>query len=117
VLVVDDSLTTRTLLKSILGEAGYRVTTAADGEEAWQLLRSESFSLVLSDVQMPRVDGLELTSRIRSSQQLAQLPVVLVTALGSDQERQRGLNAGASAYVVKSAFDPQRLLQVVARHV
>ncbi len=116
-LVVDDSLTTRTLLKSILEDAGYHVTTAHNGVEARRLLELEPFSLVVSDVQMPEMDGLALTQYIRGSDQLTRLPVVLVTALGSDRERQLGMEAGANAYLVKTAFDQESLLQTIASHV
>lgn len=116
-LVVDDSLTTRTLLKSILEEAGYHVTTAPNGAEARRLLEVEPFSLVVSDVQMPHMDGLELTQYIRSTERFTHLPVVLVTALGSEHERQLGMDAGANAYLSKTAFDQQSLLRTIASHV
>lgn len=116
-LVVDDSFTTRTLLKSILEEAGYEVTTARDGAEAWRLLQEQSFALVVSDVQMPNMDGLALTATIRASGRLSELPVVLVTGLSSDGERQSGLDVGATAYLTKSAFDQTALLQAIASHV
>ncbi len=115
-LVVDDSLTTRTLLKSILEDGGYEVTTAQDGKDAWRMLQEQSFALVVSDVQMPNMDGLSLTSQIRASARLAQLPVILVTALGSDAERQRGMDVGATAYLDKTAFDQAALLQAVASY-
>ncbi len=116
-LVVDDSLTTRTLLKSILEEGGYDVTTAQDGNDAWKMLQEQVFALVVSDVQMPNMDGLTLTATIRASSRLARLPVILVTALGSETERQRGLDVGATAYLNKTAFDQSALLQAVASHV
>jgi two-component system chemotaxis sensor kinase CheA len=116
ILVVDDSLTTRTLLKSVLEGAGYEVVTASDGAEAWRLLQHDAFSVIVSDVQMPNMDGVTLTQMIRRSAALARVPVVLVTALGSDEEKQRGLDAGATAYLVKTAFDQQALLEAVARH-
>lgn len=113
-LVVDDSLTTRTLLKSVLEGAGYEVVAAGDGAEAWHLLQGEAFSLVVSDVQMPNMDGVTLTQTIRQSAALARLPVVLVTALGSDEDRRRGLEAGATAYLTKTAFDQRTLLDTIA---
>lgn len=115
VLVVDDSVTTRTLEKTLLESAGYLVLTAADGMEAWQLLQSQRVDVVVSDVEMPRMDGFALTRALRESSWLRSLPVILVTGLGSDQDRARGLEAGASAYLVKSAFDQTELLEVVAQ--
>ncbi|MCZ7625845.1 MAG: response regulator [Candidatus Methylomirabilis sp.] len=91
ILVVDDSITTRTMEKNLLEAAGYRVCTAVDGMEAWTLLKSEEVDLVVSDLDMPRLDGFELTARIRADRKLADLPVVLVTALESRQDKERGL--------------------------
>jgi two-component system chemotaxis sensor kinase CheA len=114
-LVVDDSVTTRTLVKSILESAGYAVQAAADGSEAWQLLQERGADLVVSDVEMPRMDGFDLTAAIRRSQRFKQLPVILVTALDSEQDRRRGLEAGADAYLIKSAFDQKHLLETVSQ--
>src|SRR2546430_8377676 len=94
----------RTLEKNILEVAGYDVRVAADGMEAWLLLQSQPCDLLVSDVQMPRLDGFELTQQIRADQRLKQLPVILVTALASREDRERGMKAGADAYIVKSAF-------------
>jgi two-component system chemotaxis sensor kinase CheA len=115
VLVAEDSITSRMLIKAILEGAGYRVTTAVDGLEAFSLLRAEAFDLVVSDVEMPRLDGFGLTARIRADQKLADLPVVLVTALESAEDRERGIDAGASAYLVKSSFDQGHLLEALRR--
>ena len=115
ILVVDDSITTRTMEKNLLEMAGYRVRVAVDGVEAWALLKSEAFDLVVSDVDMPRLDGCELTARIRADRQLADLPVVLVTALESRQDKERGMEMGANAYVVKSSFDQSNLLEIIRR--
>ncbi|KXS31599.1 MAG: Signal transduction histidine kinase CheA, partial [Candidatus Gallionella acididurans] len=83
ILVVEDSITSRALLKNILESAGYRVTTAVDGVDAYTTLKTGSFDLIVSDVEMPRMDGFDLTAKVRADKQLAELPVVLVTALGS----------------------------------
>ena len=117
VLLVDDTLTTRTLERSILENAGYEVVVAVDGRHALDLLeaRSEGVDAVVSDVNMPRMDGLELCEAIRSSAPLARLPVVLVTSLASDEDRRRGADAGANAYVAKSEFDQSMLLDALAR--
>lgn len=114
VMLVEDSITTRTLERSILEAAGYDVTTAGDGEEAWLLLQDQRIDLVVTDVDMPRLDGIGLTQRIRASQHLGDLPVVLVTARGTDADKRRGVDAGADAYVTKSDFDQGALLQTLA---
>jgi two-component system chemotaxis sensor kinase CheA len=114
-LVVDDSVTTRALEKSILEAAGYEVLTAADGLAAWQLLQERGTDLLVSDVEMPRMDGLTLTETVRASPRFAKLPVVLVTARASEQDRARGLQAGADAYLVKSGFDQRNLLEAIAQ--
>jgi two-component system chemotaxis sensor kinase CheA len=115
VLVAEDSITTRTMLKHILQSAGYKVTTAVDGAEALHLLEREGFDLLVSDVDMPRMNGLELISKIRSNKQISRLPVVLVTALNSIDDRERGLNAGADAYITKGGFEHNSLLDVVGK--
>lgn len=114
-LVVDDSVTTRTLMKSILEAAGYEVTVATDGVEAWQILLEKEADLVVSDVEMPRMDGFELTETIRSSKRLRNLPVVLVTARETEEDKLRGLQAGADAYLLKSAFDQTSLIRVIGQ--
>ena len=115
ILVVDDAATTRAMERSLLEPAGYRVEVAADGLEAWELLQGADFDCVVSDVDMPHMDGLELTGRIRSDPRLADLPVVLVTALEGREATERGLAAGASAYVVKSSFERSGLLETIRR--
>jgi two-component system chemotaxis sensor kinase CheA len=112
-LVVDDSITARTLLQSILESAGYDVKTAPDGAAAFNALHTDPFDLVVSDIEMPRMDGFELTKRIRGEPKLAELPVVLVTAREAKEDRERGLDAGANAYLVKSGFDQTNLLETV----
>ncbi|MBI3002515.1 MAG: response regulator [candidate division NC10 bacterium] len=117
ILVVDDSITTRTMEKNLLETAGYQVRVAVDGVEAWTLLKSEEFDLVLSDVDMPRMDGFELTARIRADRKLAELPVVLVTALEAREDKERGIEVGANAYIIKSSFDQSNLLEIIRRLV
>ncbi len=112
-LVAEDSITSRTLLKSILETAGYIVTTAVDGLDGFTKLRSGNFDLVVSDVDMPRMSGFELTASIRADKKLADIPVILVTALDSQADRERGIDAGANAYIIKSSFDQSNLLSVV----
>jgi len=114
-LVVEDSITARSLLKSILETAGYRVETAVDGLDALTRLHTGQFDLVVSDVEMPRLDGFDLTARIRADTRLAELPVVLVTALESREDKERGIEVGANAYIVKSSFDQSNLFEVIRR--
>jgi two-component system chemotaxis sensor kinase CheA len=115
VLVVDDALTIRELQRSILERAGYRVTVAGDGVEAMTALAAECPDLVLTDLEMPRMNGLDLTRSIRATDPMRNLPVVMLTSLGDELDRQRGLDAGADAYIVKSSFDEATLLDAVAR--
>jgi two-component system chemotaxis sensor kinase CheA len=115
ILVVEDSITSRMLLKNILESAGYLVKTTVDGLEAFTELKTSAFDLVVSDIDMPRMNGIELTARIRSDKDIAELPVILVTALDSREDRERGIDAGANAYIVKSSFDQGNLLDIIRR--
>lgn len=115
ILVADDSITARSLLKNILETAGYRVVIAVDGADAFARVMDEEFNLVVSDVDMPRMSGLELCKKIRAQKRLSGLPVVLVTAMESREDLERGIDAGADAYIVKSSFDQSNLLDVVRR--
>lgn len=112
-LVADDSFTTRELIRSILQSAGYDVTTAVDGFDALDKLRAGTYDLVVSDVEMPRVDGFQLTAQIRNDLGLTDLPVIIVTSLASEAHKRRGLEVGAQAYIVKSQFDQSNLLETV----
>lgn len=113
VLLVDDSITTRTLECSILEAAGYDVLTAADGAAAWTLLGEQTVDLVVTDVDMPRMDGFALVEAIRASATLRELPIILVTARDDESDRQRGLEIGADAYIVKSSFRQEELLDAI----
>jgi two-component system chemotaxis sensor kinase CheA len=115
ILVAEDSVTARMLIKSILESAGYHVQTAVDGVDAFTLLKTALFDVVVSDVEMPRMSGFELTEKIRADAKLAEMPVVLVTALASPEHRERGVDAGANAYIVKGSFDQGNLLDIVQR--
>lgn len=115
IMVAEDSITARALIKNILESAGYRVTTAVDGIEAYTALKSASFDLLVSDVEMPRMDGFALTAKLRADKALAQLPIVLVTALESRAHRERGIDVGANAYVVKRSFEQSNLLEIIRR--
>ncbi|MEW5842109.1 MAG: hybrid sensor histidine kinase/response regulator [Bacteroidota bacterium] len=113
VLVAEDSITARALLKNILEVAGYEVTTAVDGLDAFTQLKTKNFDIVVSDVDMPRMSGFDLTLKIRSEKKFSNTPVVLVTALESKEDRERGIDVGANAYIVKSSFDQKNLLEVI----
>jgi len=115
ILVVEDSITSRILLKNILESAGYDVKTAIDGIDAITILKTEDFDLVVSDIEMPRMDGFDLTTKIRGEKRLADMPVILVTALETREDRERGIEVGANAYIVKSSFDQSNLLEIVRR--
>jgi two-component system chemotaxis sensor kinase CheA len=115
ILIAEDSITSRMLLKGILESAGYQVKTAVDGMDAFTALRAGRFDLVVSDVEMPRLNGFDLTARIRADRKYAELPVILVTALESREDRERGIDVGASAYLVKASFDQSNLLEAIRR--
>lgn len=115
ILVVEDSITSRMLLKNILEAAGHVVRTAVDGIDALTVLRSERIDLVVSDVEMPRLDGFGLAAAMRADRRWAETPLVLVTALATPAHRERGMEVGANAYIVKSDFDESDLLETVAR--
>ncbi|MFH1081487.1 MAG: response regulator [Pseudomonadota bacterium] len=117
VLVVEDSITSRMLLKNIFETAGYLVSTAVDGVDAMTMLKTEKFDIVVSDVDMPRMNGFNLTEKIRGDKKLSELPVVLVTALESREDKERGIDVGANAYIVKSSFDQSNLLEVIRRFI
>ena len=114
-LVVDDSVTTRSLEKNILQAAGYEVVTAADGEAGWKLLQEQDVDLVITDIEMPRMDGFELTEAIRRSKRFHELPVILISARSSDRDKARGIEVGADAYIVKSTFDQKELLEALGQ--
>ncbi|WP_204141883.1 hybrid sensor histidine kinase/response regulator [Halomicronema sp. CCY15110] len=115
ILLVEDSIATRTQEKRILEAAGYQVVTAVDGMEGFKKLQLQAFDAVVSDVQMPNLDGLGLTERIRQHREYNELPVVLVTTLASDRDRQRGAEAGANAYITKGSFNQEILLETLQR--
>lgn len=115
ILVAEDSITSRSLLKNILQTAGFDVRTAVDGVDALTTLKYERVDLVISDVQMPRMDGFELIMKIRADKALSTLPVILITSLASREDKARGVDAGANAYIVKSSFDQSDLLEAIGR--
>jgi CheY-like chemotaxis protein len=113
VLIVDDSITTRTLEKNILEAHGYLVTTAVDGLQGWEALNQGVFDLVVTDVEMPQLDGFQLAERIKTSDTYGNIPVVIVTSLAKESDRRRGIAVGADAYIVKGQFETKVLLDVI----
>jgi len=113
VLVVDDSLTVRELERKLLSNRGYQVTVAVDGMDGWNAVRTEQFDLVITDIDMPRMDGIELVTLIRQAPHLRNLPVMIVSYKDREEDRRRGLEAGADHYFTKSSFHDETLLQAV----
>jgi len=113
VLVVDDSITTRTMEQSILVTHGYSVVTAVSGEDALEKAAAGSFDLVISDVEMPGINGFELTRTLRDLDQYRETPIIIVSSLSRDEDKRQALQAGAQAYIVKGAFDQGMLLETV----
>jgi two-component system chemotaxis sensor kinase CheA len=110
---VEDSLPIRTQLRRILERSGYEVTTAVDGADGFQQLRTGTFDAIVSDVEMPQQSGIEMTQRIRQLPEYQRLPIVLVTTLAAASDRQRALAAGANAYLTKGNFDQTLLLDTL----
>jgi two-component system chemotaxis response regulator CheY len=115
ILIVEDSATMRSLLASTLEdlEAPVKITEAASGFEALRSLPREDYDLVVTDINMPDINGLELVSFLKSNDKYRDIPLVIVSTEGSDRDREKGLGLGADAYLVKP-FDPEALQQVVA---
>ena len=115
ILVVDDALTVRELQRSILQRAGFDVRVATDGRQALTMLGEEPADLVLTDIEMPNMDGFALTEAIRAQPALTNLPVLILSSRSSDADRQRGLDVGADGYIIKNSFDEASLLAAVNR--
>ena len=115
ILIAEDSITSRMLIKNILETGGFEVVAAVDGLEAWNLLNAGEFAAVVSDVDMPHMTGFELTAKIRAEKKYGNLPVMLVTARETEEDRERGVDVGASAYIVKRNFEESNLLKVLRR--
>jgi two-component system, chemotaxis family, sensor histidine kinase and response regulator WspE len=113
VLVVDDSLTVRELQRKLLSNRGYDVAVAVDGMDGWNALRSEDFDLLITDIDMPRMDGIELVTLVRRDQRLQSLPVMVVSYKDREEDRRRGLDAGADYYLAKASFHDDALLDAV----
>lgn len=117
ILLAEDSIATRTQEKRILEGAGYEVVTAVDGLDALNKLKTRYFDALISDVQMPNLDGLGLTIKIRQQREYSELPIILVTSLASDEDRKRGADAGANAYIPKGTFNQDVLIETLKRLV
>lgn len=115
ILLAEDSITARIQETRILENAGYEVVAVADGLLAWNKLATRSFDAVVTDINMPHLDGVGLVDKIRHEPKYAALPIILVTSLASDDDKRRGLEAGANAYITKNAFDQQGLLDCLEK--
>jgi CheY-like chemotaxis protein len=115
VLLVDDSSVTRAMIRRILEDAGFDVVPSAGGEEAWARLQTERFDCLVTDIEMPDVDGLELARRVRSHPGLEELPIVVVSTRSRAKDRLQGLDAGADSYLTKQNLDTRELVELVRR--
>lgn len=115
ILVVEDSEVTRSLVVSILKNQAYRVLEAEDGQQGWEMLQRNRVHLVLTDIQMPRKDGLTLLKEIRASDKYGSLPVVILTTLGGTEDKRRAMRLGADGYLVKLSFEEEELIETVER--
>lgn len=113
ILVVDDSHTVRELVRRMLAHAGYHVSTAQNGQEAWNLLRLNEYDLLISDVDMPQMNGIELVTKVRESPRLSTMPVIILSYKDSEDDRRRGLEAGADYYLTKGSFKNNTFLNAV----
>lgn len=115
VLIVEDSITVRSMLKSIVESAGYETEVAVDGVDGYNKLTDGNFDAVVTDIEMPNMNGFELTSKIKGDKKFSDIPVILVTTLESQKDMQRGLEAGANAYIVKGSFEKSNLTDTIRR--
>jgi two-component system, chemotaxis family, sensor kinase CheA len=113
ILVVDDSFNTREIEKSILEAYGYVVVTAGDGEEALEKTRHALYDLIVTDIEMPKMDGFTLTETLRNDQKYGNVPIIIVTSREKEEDKKRGIRVGANAYIAKGAFDQSNLLDTV----
>lgn len=115
IILAEDSITSRLFLKNILEGAGYQVKATIDGREALTSLKQEKYDMLVSDIEMPRMNGFELTEAVRSDKDLSELPIVLVTSLNKREDQEKGIDVGANAYIIKSSFEQSNLLEVIKR--
>ena len=114
ILAVDDSASMRQMVSFTLKSAGYNVVEAVDGQDAWEKAGSRAFDLVLTDQNMPRMDGISLTKKLRETSQFKATPILILTTESSDQMKQAGRSAGATGWLVKP-FDPAKLIEVIKK--
>lgn len=117
ILLADDSITVRNLLRNILEASDIEVQTAIDGQDAYEKLMLGSYDAVVSDVEMPRLNGFELTAKIRREEKFQHLPVILVTALETEEDKNRGMKSGANAYIAKGSFEKNQLIETIHQFV
>ena len=117
ILLVEDSIPIRTQMRRILESAGYEVTAAVDGQDGFNKLRESQFDAVISDIQMPNVNGLQLTAKIRELPEYKELPVILVTTMASDEDKRQGTQVGANAYITKGEFEQGEFLDTLRKLV
>ena len=117
ILVVEDSLTIREMQKKLLRNAGYDVTLAVDGIDGLNKVKLQPFDLIISDIDMPRMNGLELTKALKSEEKYRHIPLVIVSYKDRSEDKQKGLEAGADHYITKGHFDSDEFLQLIARLV
>ena len=115
ILVVEDSITIRTMLKTMIENGGYIVKTAVDGQDGYETLMKEEFDMLVSDVEMPRMNGFELTAKVRENGAFTDMPIVLVTGRDKPEDRKKGMEAGANAYIIKGSFEKSNLLDTIQR--
>ena len=113
ILVVDDSLTVREVERKLLDNKGYNVFAAVDGMDGWNALQKDSYDLVISDVDMPRMNGLDLVRTIRKSPAFKTMPVIIISYKDRDEDKMRGMRAGANYYLTKASFHDEMLINAV----
>ena len=115
ILVAEDTMTTRLLFKNILGGAGYNVITASDGAEAFDILLSQKIDLLVTDIEMPRLTGFELVAKVHGEEKLKDLPIIIITARESVEDKKRGIELGVDAYIEKSSFVQKELISIIKK--
>ena len=117
ILVAEDSEVTRTLVSGILSSLGYRIIQAEDGQQAWEMLQNYRVDLLMTDIQMPRMSGLTLLEHVRGDPAFEDLPVIMLSTLGSAADKEYAMRLGADAYLVKLDFREKELVSTVRRYL
>jgi len=115
ILLVEDVFSTRELERSILENHGYLVDTAVDGLDALNRITGQSYDLIVSDIEMPRMDGFELCKTLKNNEAYKDIPILMLTALQKEEDKRRGMEVGAAAYLIKNSFDQNNLLDTIER--